>query len=116
MNDKSPQATTELSLTPAEVLERLPAWLEARDYVVIESTPEEVTADPSVDELVTFGVKRSMFRNALIGLVLPKPQGAGSLVEIYLGTAPGESYAVLDKRRNAKTAAEIAEAMKAELS
>ena len=51
------------------------------------------------------------FRNALTGAARITANGSGSLVELTLDVAPGQSYAVLDGRRNRSTLAQIVAAL-----
>lgn len=69
---------------------------------------------PGASELV-FDAKRKKLRNALRGFALLVENGPGTTIELGLDTAPGESTALLDGRRNRATLQELTDQVAASL-
>lgn len=69
---------------------------------------------PGAAQLV-FAVERKAFRNAMQGTARISDGGSGSMIDLELDVAPGESKTLLDGRRNRATLQEIAEQVEARL-
>ena len=100
------QTQVEVPLPMMQASEALVPVLADHGFLLLEGS------SPGAAELV-FGVGRKAFRNAMQGSARITDNGSGSLIELRLDVAPGESTTLLDGRRNRATLKEMAEQVEA---
>ena len=102
------QTQVDVPLPMIQASEALVPILEEHGFSLVEGSL------PGAAELV-FAVKRKAFRNAMQGAARITGNGPGSVIELQLDVAPGESKTLLDGRRNRATLQEMTDQIAARL-